>query len=102
MSRKVSGFLVEYLATQTGGATVNNIFEVRFTYTKIDYQRIFYYNTQQSNHDFLRVRVKYEYNSSTQGAPKTLPTEIGREKLQYLNGEDDQSVQHRHSRNSLV
>ena len=28
-------FLVEYLATQTGGATVNNIFEVRFTYTKI-------------------------------------------------------------------
>ena len=29
-------FLVEYLATQTGGATVNNIFEVRFTYTKID------------------------------------------------------------------
>ena len=29
-------FVVEYLATQTGGATVNNIFEVRFTYTKID------------------------------------------------------------------
>ena len=28
-------FLVEYLATQTGGATVNNIFEVRFTYTKM-------------------------------------------------------------------
>ena len=28
--------LVEYLATQTGGATVNNSFEVRFTYTKID------------------------------------------------------------------
>ena len=28
--------LVEYLATQTGGATVNNIFEVRFAYTKID------------------------------------------------------------------
>ena len=26
--------LVELLATQTGGATVNNIFEVRFTYTK--------------------------------------------------------------------
>ena len=29
-------FVVEYLATQTGGATVNNIFEVRFTYTKMD------------------------------------------------------------------
>ena len=29
-------FVVEYLATQTGGATVNNIFEVRFTYIKID------------------------------------------------------------------
>ena len=29
-------FLVQYLATQTGGATVNNSFEVRFTYTKID------------------------------------------------------------------
>ena len=29
-------FVVEYLATQTGGATVNNIFEVRFTDTKID------------------------------------------------------------------
>ena len=29
-------FVVEYLATQTGGATVNNIFEVRFTCTKID------------------------------------------------------------------
>ena len=28
-------FVVEYLATQTGGATVNNIFEVRFTDTKI-------------------------------------------------------------------
>ena len=28
--------LVELLATQIGGATVNNIFEVRFTYTKID------------------------------------------------------------------
>ena len=27
---------VEYLATQTVGATVNNIFEVRFIYTKID------------------------------------------------------------------
>ena len=27
--------LVEYLATQTGGATVNNSFGVRFTYTKI-------------------------------------------------------------------
>ena len=29
-------FLVEYLATQTVDATVNNIFEVRFTDTKID------------------------------------------------------------------
>ena len=28
-------FVVEYLATQTVGATVNNIFEVRFTYTKM-------------------------------------------------------------------
>ena len=28
-------FLVKYLATQTGGTTVNNICEVRFTYTKI-------------------------------------------------------------------
>ena len=33
---RVMFFLIEYLATQTGGATVNNIFEVRFTYTKID------------------------------------------------------------------
>ena len=30
-------FVVEYLATQTGGATVNNIFEVRFTDTKISH-----------------------------------------------------------------
>ena len=29
-------FVVEYLATQTGDATVNNIFEERFAYTKID------------------------------------------------------------------
>ena len=33
---RLRDFLVEYLATQTGGANVNNIFEVRFTYTKID------------------------------------------------------------------
>ena len=40
MASSVAGFMtvfvVEYLATQTGGATVNNIFEVRFTYTKFD------------------------------------------------------------------
>ena len=29
-------FVVDLMATQTGGATVNIIFEVRFTYTKID------------------------------------------------------------------
>ena len=29
-------FVVELMATQTGGATVNNIFEVRFTDTKIE------------------------------------------------------------------
>merc|ERR1712030_105329 len=29
-------FVAQYLATQTGGATVNNIFEVRFTDTKIE------------------------------------------------------------------
>ena len=30
-------FVVDLMATQTGGATVNIIFEVRFTYTKIDF-----------------------------------------------------------------
>ena len=29
-------FVVELMATQTGGATVDNIFEVRFTDTKIE------------------------------------------------------------------
>ena len=46
-------FVVEYLATQTGGATVNNIFEVRFIYTPRNIQTKQYPEDSRSTYGSL-------------------------------------------------